>query len=240
MTAQQTVLVGREAIAAGTWAFHFRKPAGFDFKPGQAIDLVLARPPATDAAGTRHAFSLACAPFEEVVTIATRLRGSAFKNALAALPTGAAAALDGPFGSLTLHPGPARPAVFIAGGIGITPFISMLRHAVRNELPQRLVLVYANRRPEDAPFLSELRELERHAGQFRLLPTMTRIERGAQSWAGRIGRIDRDLVLQLKSENPMAVYYVAGSPSMVADVRRLLANAAINDEDVRSEDFYGY
>lgn len=240
MTAQQTVLVGREAIATGTWAFHFRKPVDFAFKPGQAIDLVLASSPATDAASTRHAFSIACAPFEEVVTIATRMRGSAFKKTLAALPIGSAAALDGPFGSLTLHADPARPAVLIAGGIGITPFISMLRHAIRNELRRQFVLVYVNRRPEDAPFLSELRELERHASHFRLLPTMTRIDGPGQTWAGRTGRIDRDLVLRLKSEDPTAVFYVAGSPSMVADVRRLLANAAVNDEDVRSEDFYGY
>lgn len=240
MTAQQTVLVGREAIARGTWAFHFRKPVGFDFKAGQAIDLVLANPPTTDAASARHAFSIACAPFEEVVTIATRLRGSAFKKALAALPIGSAAALDGPFGSLTLHADPVRPAIFIAGGIGITPFISMLRDATRNELPQRFILAYANRRPEDAAFLSELKQLESYVSHFRLLPTMTQLDEPGETWPGRTGRIDRNMVLRLKSENPMAVFYVAGSPSMVADIRRLLANAAINDEDVRSEEFHGY
>lgn len=240
MTAQQTVLVGREAIAAGTWAFHFRKPAGFSFKPGQAMDLVLANPPMTDAASSRHAFSIACAPFEEVVTVATRLRGSVFKNALAALSIGSAATLDGPFGSLTLHADPGRPAIFIAGGIGITPFISMLRDATRNELPHRFVLVYANRRPEDTAFLSELRRLESCASHFRLLPTMTQLDEPGETWPGRTGRIDRNLILGLKNENPMAIYYVAGSPSMVADMRRLLANAAINDEDVRSEEFYGY
>lgn len=240
MSTQTTLLKGREQIAEDTMAFHFEKPTGFGFKPGQAIDLILANPPSADAANARHAFSLVSAPSEDIISIATRMRGSEFKNALASLPIGSIASLDGPFGSLTLHSNRARPAVFIAGGIGITPFMSILRQAVHDQLPQRFILVYSNRRPEVAAFLAELRKLERQKRNFRLLPTMTRTNGTGRSWAGRTGHIDRELINRVKNEASTAVYYVAGSPAMVAGTRQLLANAAIDDDDVRSEEFYGY
>lgn len=230
MTAQRTVLRGRESIADGTMAFHFDKPAGFSFKPGQAIDLILANPTSADPASTRHTFSIVSAPSEDVITIATRMRGSGFKNVLAALPIGAAAELDGPFGSLTLHSNRARPAVFIAGGIGITPFMSILRQSVHDQLPQRFILVYSNHRPEAAAFLDELRKLEHEKRNFRFIPVMTQLS----------GQIDRELITRVKNEASTAVYYVTGSPAMVAAMRQLLANAAINDDDVRSEEFFGY
>jgi ferredoxin-NADP reductase len=69
---------------------------------------------------------------------------------------------------------------------------------------------------------------------------MTRIDGSSRPWPGRVGRIDRDLIATVKKGAGTAVYYVTGSSSMVAYLRQLLANAAINDDDVRSEEFQGY
>jgi ferredoxin-NADP reductase len=240
MTMHTVQLRGRETIAADTMAFHFGKPAGFQFKAGQTIDLVLDRPPSADAAGARHTFSLVSAPFENVLTIATRMRASAFKRALTELPIGSTVWLEGPFGSLTLHSSRARPAVFVTGGIGITPFVSILRQAAHDGIQQLFVLVYSNNRPDDAAFLTELEELERRAEQFRLITTMTRTDGAGSPWSGRVGPIDRDLIEAVKDGAPAAVYYVTGSNSMVAYLRQLLAIAGINDDDVRSEEFHGY
>src|SRR3954467_10646391 len=113
-----------ESLADGTQAFHFDKPEGFGFKPGQAVELLL---PNVAGAEAGHAFSLVNAPFEDVLTIATRMRDTPYKRALASLAPGSSVRLDGPFGSMTLHKNAQRAAVFIAGGIGITPFMSMLR-----------------------------------------------------------------------------------------------------------------
>src|SRR5688572_18812853 len=108
MTVYQTQLMGRETVASGTMAFHFAKPAGFRFKPGQAIDVVLLDPPAADAPSTRHTFSIVSAPFENELVVATRMRDSAFKRALGALPIDSPVEIDGPSGSLTLHNDNAR------------------------------------------------------------------------------------------------------------------------------------
>jgi ferredoxin-NADP reductase len=240
MSTHEVSLKAREEIAEGTMAFHFEKPPGFSFKPGQAIDVVLIDPPAAEAQSARHTFSLISAPFQNELAVATRMRDSAFKRALQSLTIGAHAKLEGPFGSLTLHTNPARPAIFIAGGIGITPFMSILRQAAADKLPQHLVLIYSNRRPEDAAFLAELQQLERQNKNFRLIATMTHLNQSSRPWQGATGVIDEGLLKRVGSELSAPIYYLAGPPSMVDGMRQTLNRAGINDDDIRSEEFYGY
>ena len=133
-----------------------------------------------------------------------------------------------------------RPAVFIAGGIGVTPFISILRQAAQDQLPQRLLLLYSNRRPEDAAFLAELQQLEQQNKNFHLVATMTEISKSSQPWKGETGRIDENLVKKVTDDIVTPVYYLAGPPALVEAVRQTLHHANINDDDIRSEEFYGY
>jgi ferredoxin-NADP reductase len=240
MSTYEVTLKGREEIAEGTMAFHFGKPTGFSFKPGQAIDVMLIEPPATDAQSTRHTFSIVSAPFQDELVVATRMRDSAFKRAFKSLPVGSPAKLEGPFGSLTLHNDRVRPAVFIAGGIGITPFMSILRQAAKDQLPQRLLLLYSNRRPEDAAFLAELQQLEQQNKNFRLVATMTEMSKSSRSWQGETGLINEDLVKRVAGDLSASIYYLAGPPAMVEAIRQTLNQANINDDDIRSEEFYGY
>lgn len=240
MRIYDTRLEGHQEIAAGTMAFHFAKPSGFTFKPGQAIDVVLIDPPGADADRARHTFSLACAPFEDHLAVATRMRDSAFKRALKSLAIGSPLRLEGPSGSLTLHNDRARPAILIAGGIGITPFISILRQAAHDQLPQELILLYSNRRPEDAAFLTELQRLEQQYKHFRLVATMTQMSKSSRAWVGKTGWIDQALVRQIGGELAAPIYYVAGPPALVEAMRQTLNLAGVDDDDIRSEEFYGY
>ena len=240
MSTYEARLKEREEIAEGTMAFHFEKPTGFSFKPGQAVDVILVDPPAADTQSTRHTFSLVSAPFQGELAVATRMRDSAFKRALKSLPIGSLARLEGPFGSLVLHNKRARPAVFIAGGIGITPFMSILRQAAYDQLQQRLLLIYSNRRPEDAAFLGELQQLERSNENFRLVATMTEMNKSSRRWGGETGLINEHLLRRVRSEVETPIYYLAGPPAMVEALRQTLNRADIDDDDVRSEEFYGY
>lgn len=241
MSTYTTTLTAREEIADGTMAFHFEKPNGFAFKPGQAIDLIIAQPPAPVAdQSARHTFSIVSAPFENELVVATRMRDSVFKRALKSLLIGAQAMIDGPFGSLNLHQDRTRPVVFIAGGIGITPFVSILRQAARDQLPQRLMLLYSNRRPEDAAFLAELQQLEVDNPHFTLVATMTDMRASGRPWAGHTGLITGALVNSVVVGLPQPIYYVVGPPGMVEAMWQTLSQAGIGDDDIRSEAFYGY
>ncbi|MGH8431939.1 MAG: ferredoxin--NADP reductase [Solimonas sp.] len=221
-------------------AFQFERPDGFAFTAGQAVDIVLAESPTLQADALRHTFSVVSAPQEEAITVATRMRDSEFKRALNQLPVGAVAGLEGPFGCLTMHSDRGRAALFIAGGIGVTPFMSMLRQAARDESRRQLVLLYSNHRPEDSAWLAELRELEQQMPDFRLMPVMTAMNRSSQSWAGLCGRIDAALIRKVCAGLSRPVCYVAGSPNMVASMRPILNEAGVDDDDIRSEEFHGY
>ena len=124
-------LLRREEVAESTMSFYFDKPAGFQFKPGQYLDCSLMDPSETDAEGNIRTFSIASAPTEKDLMVATRMRDTAFKRVLKRMSLGSQLKIDGPLGSFTLHSNASRPAVFLAGGIGITPFRSMIVNAAR-------------------------------------------------------------------------------------------------------------
>lgn len=242
MTTYTVALKASREVADRTRAFHFDKPAGFTFKPGQAIDLTLPSPAGAPASGDAllHTFSLVSAPSQDELVIATRMRDSAFKRALSTLPAGTQISFDGAAGSLTLSSKSTRPAVFLAGGIGITPFMSMLQQAAHDQSPRRLVLLYSNRRPEDAAFLDELTQLTQRNPNFRLIATMTQMNASKQPWGGETGIID-EAKIKLASEGlDEPIYYLAGPPAMVEALRETLEDADVDEDDIRSEEFFGY
>lgn len=241
MSIERSALLAHREVAQGTMAFHLAKPAGFEFRPGQAFEIQLPGAPAgATGADWSHAFSIVSAPHEDELVFATRMRGSAYKNALAALAPGAPLDIDGPFGSLTLHRKAERAGVLIAGGIGITPFMSMIRHAVHTSSTQPLALLYSNRRPEDTAFLAELQEHARALPSFRLHATMTDMAHSTQPWSGATGLIDAAFVQRAIAGLPEPIFYVSGPPGLVQAMRETLEQAGVDEDDVRSEEFFGY
>lgn len=227
-------------IAERTIACRLEKPSGFTFTPGQFLEVTLLNPPETDAEGNSRAFSIASAPQEDFLMVATRLRDSAFKRVLSHASFGTRLKIDGPFGDLRLHNDSSRAAVILCGGIGITPFRSILLNAANKRLPHPIFLFYANRRPEDAPFLEELQSLEKTYPNFRLIACMTEMGKSTCSWDGERGRIDRQMLAKHLTGTPPAIYYITGPPGFVAGMRAILADAGVNDDNIRTEEFGGY
>jgi ferredoxin-NADP reductase len=226
----EVVLKSSETVAEGTMMFRFSKPPSFSFVAGQAIDLSLLDPPA-EPNSSHRLLSLVSAPFEAELAVATRMRdASAFKRALGTLAPGATLRLKGPLGVMTLHDDPARAAVFIAGGIGITPFMSMLRQAAHDRPGHHFFLLYSNRQPGQAAFLRELRGLEEEYEHFRLLPRMT----------DQDGFLDEATIKGFTASAESPLYYLAGPPAMADAMTRILRGSGIKDEDISSEEFYGY
>lgn len=233
-------LKSRQEVAESTMAFHFEKPAGWTFKAGQFIDLTLLEPSETDTEGNTRGFSIASAPQEETIMVATRMRDTAFKRVLKTLPLETAVKIEGPFGNLTLHNNAARPAVLLAGGIGITPFRSILVRAAKEKLPHRIFLFYSNRRPEDALFLESLQQLENENPNYKLIATMTGMKNSHQPWHGETGLINGELLARHLQNAELPIYYIAGPAGMVKGLHMMLNDAGIDDDDIRTEEFVGY
>lgn len=233
-------LVGRQQVAEGTVAFQLERPRNFLFKGGQFVDLALpgARPDGSD--GLTHAFSIASSPFDAEIVLATRMRDTAFKRALSALAIGAQVRIKGPMGSFTLHNNVSRPAVLLAGGIGIAPFLSMLSYAAQNKLHPSITLFYANRHLKDAAFIHTLRKLENSTENFGFVPTFTRLGEGSGEWKGETGYISSEMLFKHAFNLRGSICYVAGPPPMVSAARLVLNEAGVDEDDIRTEEFAGY
>lgn len=240
MAIHETQLVRREIVAEGTMAFYFSKPLGFRHEAGQSLLMTLVNPLETDGKGSARTFTIASAPHEAELMIATRMRDTAFKRVLKTAPMGTAMTIDGPNGEMVLHDDRARPAVFLAGGIGVTPFLAMARHAAKERLPHRLYLFYSNRRPEDAAFLPELQKMEQLNPNYRLIATMAEPEKSAQHWQGETGFIRRGMLERHLTDITSPMYYFAGPPPMTMAMQKMLEDIGISEQAMRYEEFYGY
>lgn len=221
-------------------AFHFAKPADFKFEAGQSMNVSLIDPPESDGKGNARTFSIVSAPYENGLVVATRMRDTAFKRVLKAMPAGGRVSLRGPAGKFTLDGADARPAVFLAGGIGVTPFVSMLRHAAQSRLERDLWLFYSNRRPEDAAFLDELAALAQRNPRYRFVGTMVEMAKSSRPWSGETGILDRAMLVRHLKGLAAFVYYVAGPPGLVEAMQKMLADAGVKDEAIRTDEFFGY
>ena len=230
----------RKEVAEGTMAFQFEKPSGWTFKAGQYLDMTLLDPSETDSEGNVRSFSIASAPHEETLMVATRMRDTAFKRVLRTMAFGTAVKIEGPTGDLILQHDFTRRAVFLAGGIGITPFRSIVHWAAKDKLPNRIVLFYSNRRPEDAAFLADLQNLEKDNPKYKLIASMTEMEKSHLPWNGETGLITQEMLGKHLKGAASPIYYIAGPPAMVKGLHEMLTKAGTSNDDIRTEEFAGY
>jgi|SRR5215472_3304647 len=238
--ASTSVLSNRETVAEGTMAFHFDRPEGFEFTAGQYMMVTLINPPQTDAEGSTRTFTIASPPADRPLMIATRMRDTAFKRVLGTIALPAEVKLKGPYGSFTLHKDRARPAVFLAGGIGITPFFSIIAEATHERLAHELYLFYSNRRPEDTVFLSRLLELAAQNPNFHFIPTMNGMEKSKMTWTGERGPINPEMLARHLPSFEGPIYYMAGPRGMVTSMREMVTARGTKEDDIRTEEFSGY
>lgn len=209
----------------------------FDWQPGQYFWVELLDPPYDDERGPRRHISIVTSPTEGVPGLCTRLRDSAFKRSLRELPVGSEVEVEPPKGDFVLPEETDRHYVFIAGGIGITVFRSMLRYIHDKGLPHRVTLIYSNRDRAGAAFLDELDELERANPNLSVVLTMTK----DPDWKGESRHIDETMLRdQLSDDLASYGFFVAGPPDMAVDVGEKLRSAGLPEEQVRVGKFSGY
>jgi ferredoxin-NADP reductase len=233
-------LLKKELVAEGIMAFHFEKPDGFQYKAGQFADYTLCSPSETDDEGNIRGFTLSSAPFEHHLVATTRLRDTAFKRVLQNAPLGTEVELDAPYGSFTLHNNVARPAVFLTGGIGITPVRSIVLQAAHDKTAHKIVVLYSNKNPEGSAYLEELTAAASSNENVTFVATMTHPESSQKPWEGQTGRIDAAMLSTYVSDVTAPIYYLCGPASMVVAMRGVLNTAGVDDDDIRVEEFTGY
>jgi ferredoxin-NADP reductase len=228
--------VGQQHEAENAESFVFEPGVALTFQAGQYLEYTLDHPDADDRGVTRH-FTIAAAPAEGLVRLTTRVFAapSTFKQALCSLTPGDTLQGDGPFGEL-VYPETDTPVVLIAGGIGITPFRSILAELAARKSRTRTTLLYSNR-SSDILFRGFLDGLTLDWPELRVVYTITR---PGSEWHGPTGRIDAEFIRRHVPDPSVPSFMVCGPTPLVEGMRKTLAQAGVDASRIKDEDFPGY
>lgn len=228
----EVTFIGRAECGEGVATFRFSRPDGYAFEPGQFYLLKLE----TRDGVVSKPFSHADAPDDPAIELTTRLTGSAFKDALLALEAGAVVSVSGPKGRLSVPDG-GRAVGFLAGGIGITPAHSIIRHAVLRKTGLSITLFYGNRDEACIPYGEEFRGYAATVPRFDYIETL---DHPGPDWSGESGFISAELVRAYVADPAALHWIVAGPPPMVEAMRKIVDELGLSPESVSYEVFSGY
>jgi len=211
--------------------FRLRRPKGFDFKPGQFLTVQIR----VDGNAMIRCYSICSAPeARDVLEISVKRQGVVSTALHKTLMKGSILLVRPPGGPFVYPANDGRPLVLLAGGVGITPLISMLRHAVVADPGRDVALVLSVKALEDVPFRAELAEIAAKHPRARVVFAVTR---GAAGPGMHAGRVDAGLIAQITQGPTKAVYCICGPLPMIDGMKRLLASLGVPEEQVRAEAF---
>jgi ferredoxin-NADP reductase len=263
--------VKKEQIAKDAWMFSFDRSEerGFTFLPGQYIRMTLDLP-LPDERGNGRFFSITSSPLDShFLSIATRISQSVFKKTLINLSLGTQVKFFGPTGKFILNEEEKRPLIFLAGGIGITPFRSMIIYAAEKNLSLPITLFASFSVVEEMVFYKELTEISTDHQNLKVIYTITKLEqilssweanqiqnrnespqgtkenftfqaRVREKWSGETGRINADMIEKYCPDFMDSVFYISGPPAMVDAMQSIVKDMGVADEQVKLEKFMGY
>ena len=210
----------------------------FEYRPGQFAFCELDALDFPDERGNRRHFTISSSPTEKgIVMFTTRMRGSGFKETLRHAPLGYEISLGTPLGNFVLPEVEIRHHVFIAGGIGVTPYRSILRDALDAKKPIDALMLYFNRSSADIVFRQELEEISRQMPTFSLVHVLSDSE---PVWKGEKGRLDEALLRKWVPNLDQQLFWMSGPPPMVMAYKELIKQTGTKDESIRTDSFTGY
>lgn len=226
-------------IATGMIDFVFKPSRPLAFVPGQYMEFTLehSRP---DSRGNRRYFTLASSPTETTVHLGVRFseKSSSFKRALYWLDSQTPLVGAHIAGDFTLPADPGRKLVFLAGGIGITPFRSMLKYLLDTGQKRDIVVVYANRTAREIAYQDILRAATTRLG-VHVVYTLTDPQAVSRQWNGLVGRVTEQMLMEAIPDYPERLYYLSGPPAMVRAYEQVLKTMQIRSSQVKKDFFPG-
>lgn len=224
-----TIIIDRKQVAANTLEVSIKRPAEFSFDAGQYIQLAIPELLYSDYSGPSRQLSIASSPLDQdKISLTFRESDSGFKRTIKEMPISAPVIIEGPHGFYTLPEKSDRPFIMIAGGIGITPYMSMIRCFEKKGLNFPVRLLYGNRDRESAAYMEELTSIASKVNNFRIKSVFKHIDR-------------EDVLESIGADNlKNYIWYIAGPPAMVTSVRDTLVHLDIDEDQIFAEEFTGY
>jgi len=206
-----------------------------------------------DPKGPIRHFTISSSPTENFIMFSTRIRDSPYKKRLSNLEKGAKVKFRGPEGQFVLHQDYSKYTVFLSGGIGVTPFRSMIKYATDMQLPVPIVMFDSNRDRNNILFKKEFDDWASINKNLKIIYTISEEKEEqhneqsplstANEWKGEYGRIDKAMILKYVDTNVLnnSIFYICGPPSMLKSMQALLEeDLEIPKERIKIEEFTGY
>lgn len=231
----------KEQLTSDCYTFYFkRNPESPEFTPGQYFEIKLdIKNP--DERGDAHVFTISSSPLDrDFYTITTRIIQSSFKLRLAELKEGEMVQFDGPWNDLNFDENDKSPHVFLAGGIGVTPYHSIVKFAMEKNLTTQMILFVSWKNRSEMVFDDFFRQANNHMDNFSYIPTLTEESLNPSEWDGEIGRINDEMIKKYVSELNDAKYFFSGPPAMVTALKETVRGMGVPNEKIIFEEFEGY
>jgi ferredoxin-NADP reductase/nitrite reductase/ring-hydroxylating ferredoxin subunit len=205
-----------------------------------------------DPKGPIRHFTISSSPTENFIMFSTRIRDSPYKKRLSTLEKGAKVKFRGPEGQFVLHQDYTKPAVFLSGGIGVTPFRSMIKYATDMQLPVPIIMFDSNRDRNNILFKKEFDDWTSINKNLKIIYTISEEKEEhhneqspvstANEWKGEYGRIDKAMILKYVDSSLLnnSIFYICGPPGMLKAMQILLQDLEIPKERIKVEEFTGY
>ncbi len=229
----------KEKLTSDCYAFYFRRtPEARPFVAGQYYEIKLPHKKMDDR-GDSRVFTISSSPTDkDFITITTRIIQSSFKLCMADIKKGEKVHFDGPWDDLNFDEKEKSPYVFLAGGIGVTPYHSIVKYSLEKKLKNKMTLFVSWKKSSDMVFHDFFMDAEKRLTNFKYIPTLT--DEILPNWKFETGRIDPAMIKKYKKDFVNNKYFIAGPPAMVSSLKKLIQSMEIPKENIVSEDFEGY
>ena len=231
-------LTKKEEVSPDTYQLTFSHPAPFAYTPGQYLEWTFdhATP---DNRGIRRYFTIASAPHEPLsIGIKIKEKASSFKEAIKKIVPGEKIITGGLYGDFILHPNQTQKLVWIAGGIGITPFRSMAKHLLKTNEQRNITLFYCALNPNDFPYLDIFQEAKKIG--LTTIPVITDKANIPENWTGEAGYLTPEIIKKHIPDFNERHYYLSGPNAMVTSYKSLLKNIGISSSQIHTDYFPGF
>lgn len=227
-----------KASLADAYSFYFEKN-DFSHIPGNYIRLIIDKD-YEDERGKWRYFSVAAAPSEKNIMVTTRIIKSPFKKELMKLVEGEEVKAFGPLGKFLFHEEDTSPRVFIAGGIGITPFRPMVIEAFNKKLTTPITLFASFSSVEEIVFKEDLEKIDQASDTIKNVITITHPEESKEWWNGQTGRLNKDMIQKYIQDIHEPMYMIAGPEGFVDALSTVVREMGVAEDKIITETFPGY
>lgn len=232
----------KEQLTSDTFSFYFKRNGQErQFVPGQYYEMKLDIKNA-DERGDSRVFTISSSPTDtEFITITTRIIQSSFKLELVKLTKGQMVQFNGPWDDLNFDEKDSRPHVFLAGGIGITPYHSIVKYSLDRKIDIPMILFASWKNKDEMVFDDFFRDANNHLENFTYVPTITDEEGlGNGNWDGEKGRINEEMLKKYIYDVKNSKYFFSGPPAMVVVLKGTVVALGVPKENIIAEEFEGY